>query len=193
MQTALSNPHIYISPCALLNYARLLDKFDGEPLLDKFDDTSRQVRPSAPPAPLPTPSQRIAPVSLSGPPPPPPTMANNASNCPVTRGPLPWATPAGHSRGAAQSCWAESCRATDHAYARLRRGASWPSPALGRPRTGRYEEGRGRAVDSGASAGPGPDFLLPLLGFLWFPWPLPLSSPPRTRVLFRCTCGPSSA
>jgi len=28
MVSSLSNPHIYISPCALLNYARLLDYFD---------------------------------------------------------------------------------------------------------------------------------------------------------------------
>ena len=28
MVASLSNPHIYISPCALLNYARLLDYFD---------------------------------------------------------------------------------------------------------------------------------------------------------------------
>jgi len=29
MVSSLSNPHIYISPCALLNYARLLDYFDA--------------------------------------------------------------------------------------------------------------------------------------------------------------------
>ena len=28
MLTSLGNPHIYISPCSLLNYARLLDYFD---------------------------------------------------------------------------------------------------------------------------------------------------------------------
>lgn len=29
MVSSLSNPHIYISPCALLNYARLLDYYDA--------------------------------------------------------------------------------------------------------------------------------------------------------------------
>jgi hypothetical protein len=29
MLSALGNPHIYISPCALLNYARLLDYYDA--------------------------------------------------------------------------------------------------------------------------------------------------------------------
>jgi len=48
MVSSLSNPHIYISPCALLNYARLLDYFDQSlaGALPARADQARQALPS---------------------------------------------------------------------------------------------------------------------------------------------------